>query len=78
MVGNYIRVTDSFVEPDGSWAWKRFADIAAGDVVPLALDQLTYPVAVLVAVRPGVEVLLQGGDEAGGVRPSALRPAALP
>ena len=24
----------------GAWEWKRFADLGAGDMVPLALDQL--------------------------------------
>ncbi|CAN5575119.1 hypothetical protein BH24ACT14_BH24ACT14_07260 [soil metagenome] len=28
------------VEPDGTWTWKRFGDLAADDMVPLALDQL--------------------------------------
>ncbi|CAN5499756.1 hypothetical protein BH23ACT7_BH23ACT7_05820 [soil metagenome] len=28
------------VEADGSWVWKRFGDVAAGDLVPLALGQL--------------------------------------
>ncbi len=27
------------VGPDGEWVWKRFSDIAAGDVVPLQLHQ---------------------------------------
>jgi ribonucleoside-diphosphate reductase alpha chain len=28
------------VQPDGTWEWKRFGDLAEGDRVPLALDQL--------------------------------------
>jgi len=28
------------VQPDGTWTWKRFGDLAADDMVPLALDQL--------------------------------------
>ena len=26
------------VEPDGTWAWKRLMDVAAGDVVPVQMD----------------------------------------
>ncbi|HKX74725.1 MAG TPA: LAGLIDADG family homing endonuclease [Acidimicrobiia bacterium] len=28
------------VQPDGSWTWKRFAEVEEGDLVPLQLDQL--------------------------------------
>ncbi|MBI2237053.1 MAG: hypothetical protein HYU54_00795, partial [Actinobacteria bacterium] len=28
------------VDGSGAWVWKRFADVAPGDLVPLALDQL--------------------------------------
>jgi ribonucleoside-diphosphate reductase alpha chain len=32
-----VKIVD---EATGAWEWKRFSDIAAGDLVPLALDQL--------------------------------------
>ncbi len=41
------------VEADGSWVWKRFGDIAAGDKVPLQLDQLVgEPQQVELPPRP--------------------------
>ncbi len=33
-----IRIVDS---ESGEWVWKRFSDVVAGDVVPLALNQMT-------------------------------------
>jgi len=43
------------VAPDGSWAWKRFGDIAEGDRVPLSLHQLVgKPSAVPLPPKPEV------------------------
>ncbi|MDQ3782363.1 MAG: hypothetical protein M3349_05425 [Actinomycetota bacterium] len=41
------------VRSDGDWVWKRFGDIAAGDMVPLQLDQLIgEPQAVVLPPLP--------------------------
>ena len=43
------------VQTDGSWVWKRLADVTADDLVPLALDQLIgEPQSVTLPPKPEV------------------------
>lgn len=59
------------VEPDGSWEWKRFGDLEAGDSVPLAMNTLVGEPQT-VSLPPLGEACWTG--ERHAVAPQAMTP----
>lgn len=62
-----VRVVDG----EGAWAWKRLAEVAAGDWVPVALSMLGDPQEVLLPLAD--EMLWVGNDKLGQV-PATMDP----